>query len=233
MKPLIGITCHHDLDYQYYLNHTYVQSVTEAGGIPLLLATGIKNDVGTLVERLDGLLLSGGFDINPLFYGEEPHRELGEVSPGRDDNELELARAFLQADKPILGICRGHQVLNVAQGGTMYQDIHAQIDEVVLQHVQKARRDHLSHSVKLVEGSEIATIFGTSSILVNSFHHQAVKDVGDSLTVCGTSSDGVIEAIVSEKHKFVIGVQWHPENTACAGDVPSKKLFEAMVKACN
>ncbi|WP_025785940.1 gamma-glutamyl-gamma-aminobutyrate hydrolase family protein [Sporosarcina sp. D27] len=233
MNPLIGITCHHDLEYQYMLNHSYVQSITEAGGIPLLLATGMKNNVGKLVERLDGLLLSGGFDINPLFYGEEPIKDLGEISPGRDDNEMELVRAFLQADKPVLGICRGHQVLNVAQGGTLYQDIHAQIEGDVLQHVQKARREHLSHRVKLVDDTKLSNIFETSSILVNSFHHQAVKEVGDSFIVCGTSSDGVIEAIMSERHKFVIGVQWHPENTACAGDGPSKKLFEAFVKACN
>ncbi|MBD7909040.1 gamma-glutamyl-gamma-aminobutyrate hydrolase family protein [Sporosarcina gallistercoris] len=233
MKPLIGITCHHNFEYQYLLNHSYVQSVTEAGGIPLLLAMGLKNDVGSLVERLDGLLLSGGFDINPLFYDEEPIKELGEISPGRDDNEMELVRAFLQADKPVLGICRGHQVLNVAQGGTMYQDIHALMDGDILQHVQNARRDHLSHRVELVENSKISTIFGTTNILVNSFHHQAVKDVSDGFTVGGTASDGVIEAIESEKHKFVIGVQWHPENTACAGDVPSNRLFNAFVEACS
>ncbi len=232
MSPLIGITCHHGLEYQYILNHSYVQSVTEAGGVPLLLAMGIKSDVDMLVDRLDGLLLSGGFDINPLFYEEEPINELGEISSGRDANELELVRAFLQADKPVLGICRGHQVFNVAQGGTMYQDIYAQIEGNVLQHAQLARRDHLSHRVQLEEGSKLAAILGSSDILVNSFHHQAVKDAGDEIAVCGTSSDGVIEAIVSESHTFALGVQWHPENTACAGDPPSKNLFAAFVDAC-
>ncbi|MDW0110741.1 gamma-glutamyl-gamma-aminobutyrate hydrolase family protein [Sporosarcina aquimarina] len=232
MSPLIGITCHHDFDYQYMLNHSYVQSVTEAGGVPLLLALGFKNDVDVLVERLDGLLLSGGFDINPLFYGEEPINELGEIFPGRDVNELELVRAFLKADKPVFGICRGHQVLNVAQGGTMYQDIYAQFDRNVLQHAQVARRDHLSHRVQLGKGSKLAAILGSSDILVNSFHHQAVKAIGDHVAVCGTSSDGVIEAIMSEVHTFALGVQWHPEDTACAGDPPSKNLFAAFVDAC-
>ncbi|WP_432354473.1 gamma-glutamyl-gamma-aminobutyrate hydrolase family protein [Sporosarcina sp. A2] len=233
MNPLIGITCHHDFEYLYMLNSSYVQSITEAGGIPLLLAMGMKNDVSVLVDRLDGLVLSGGFDINPLFYGEEPIQELGEIYPGRDDNEMELVRAFLQADKPVLGICRGHQVLNVVQGGTMYQDIHTQIEGNVLQHIQRARRDHLSHRVQILDDSKLSKIYGTSSILVNSYHHQAVKEVGDSLKVCGTSSDGIVEAIVSEKHNFVVGVQWHPEDTACSGDAPSKKLFAAFVEACS
>ncbi len=232
MKPLIGITCHNDLEYEYMLNHSYVQAITDAGGVPLLLAMGLENEVELLADRLDGLLLSGGFDINPFSYGEEPHNKLGEISPGRDDNELKLVRAFLVADKPVLGICRGHQILNVAQGGSMYQDIYSQQEGEILQHIQNARRDHLSQRVKLSDDSKLAEILGSSSVLVNSFHHQAVKDVGASLVVCGVTSDHIIEAIESVTHKFVIGVQWHPEHTACSGDMPSKKIFNAFVKAC-
>lgn len=233
MKPLIGITCHNDLDYQYMLSHAYVQAVIEAGGIPLLLAMGVRNEVSLLTKKLDGLLLSGGYDINPLKYGEEPHKELGEVSPGRDDHEFELVQEFLRVDKPILGICRGHQVLNVIQGGTMYQDIHTEHDTAILQHIQRSRRDHTSHNVHLVKDSKLSKIMDSNSILVNSLHHQAVKEVGSSLIVTGTASDGIIEAIESEEHSFVIGVQWHPETTACAGDVYSKKIFEAFINASN
>lgn len=214
------------------LNHSYVHAVTEAGGIPLLLAIGVQEDVKQLTEQLDGLLLSGGFDIDPWKYKEEPHKELGEISPGRDTYELKLAEAFLQANKPVLGICRGHQVLNVVQGGTMYQDIHAQHDRPIQQHVQQSRRDHVSHTVHLTQGSRLAEIMGSPSIRVNSFHHQAVKELGDSLVVSGTANDGIIEAVESEKHPFVIGVQWHPENCVSTGDVYSRKLFKAFVHAC-
>ncbi|WP_338066439.1 gamma-glutamyl-gamma-aminobutyrate hydrolase family protein [Sporosarcina koreensis] len=232
VKPLIGITCHNDLEYRYMLNHAYVQSITEAGGVPVLLAMGMKTEPELLAERLDGLLLSGGFDVDPLCYGEEPHGMLGDISPGRDAQELELARKFLETDKPVLGICRGHQVLNVVQGGTLYQDIYSQRDRVPLQHAQKATREHLSHKVTVTPDSRLAQIFGAQTILVNSFHHQSVKEVGESLAVTGTASDGIIEAIESKIHAFAVGVQWHPENTACAGDIYSKRLFKAFVSAC-
>ncbi|GKV69334.1 gamma-glutamyl-gamma-aminobutyrate hydrolase [Sporosarcina sp. NCCP-2716] len=232
MKPFIGITCHNDLDYLHMLNNAYIQSILDAGGTPVLLPLGEETDTGSVADRLDGLLLSGGFDVDPHFYGEEPHKDLGEISPGRDTYELSLLQAFLQMDKPVLGICRGHQVLNVAQGGTLYQDIYDQIDGPVQQHAQRARREHLSHKVSVAEGSRLADIFGTDTIQVNSFHHQGVKSPGDSLEVTGTADDGVIEAIESKDHTFVIGVQWHPENTACAGDIHSKKLFSAFVGAC-
>ncbi len=214
------------------LNNAYVQSILDAGGTPVLLPLGEEADTGSLAEKLDGLLLSGGFDVDPHFYGEEPHQNLGEISPGRDPYELSLVRSFLQADKPVLGICRGHQVLNVAQGGTLYQDIYDQIDGTVLQHAQRARREHLSHKVSFTKGSMLADIFGSETIRVNSFHHQGVKAPGDTLEVTGTAEDGVIEAIESKEHMFVIGVQWHPENSACAGDDYSKKLFQAFVGAC-
>ena len=206
----------------------YVQAVIRAGGLPLIIPVGIEADVEQLVGMLDGLLLSGGNDINPMLFNEEPHADLGEVSPSRDSIELELARQMLKTDKPILGICRGLQVLNVAVGGTLYQDLHKQNEGPILQHLQKAPNTHPSHFVQLEKGSLLESIAGSERIQVNSFHHQSLKDVPAVFKVTGVASDGIIEAVESTDEHFVLGVQWHPELLSAQRGCGFLRIFEDL-----
>ncbi len=231
MKPVIGITSNID-STTHSIQNTYIQAVITGGGIPLVIPTGVENDAKQITKLLDGLLISGGGDMNPHLFNEEPLPQLGNVTPERDTAELELVRQMLSLDKPILGVCRGHQVLNVAFGGTLYQDIHSQSASALLQHDQKAKRDHQSHSVHLEKGTLLESIAASEKIMVNSFHHQALKDIPSPLIVSGKASDGIVEAIESPDHHFVIGVQWHPEALVENADQVSKRLFEAYMKAC-
>ncbi|MBO0603103.1 gamma-glutamyl-gamma-aminobutyrate hydrolase family protein [Sporosarcina sp. E16_3] len=232
MKPIIGITTDFEEDGRNILKNTYVQAVIRAGGLPMIIPVGLEEDVDQLVEMLDGLLLSGGNDINPMLFNEEPHAHLGEVSPSRDSSELELARQMLKTGKPILGICRGLQVLNVAVGGTLYQDLHKQNDGPILQHIQKAPNTHSSHYVQVEKGSLLESIAGSERIQVNSYHHQSLKDVPSFFKVTGVASDGIVEAIESTDEQFVFGVQWHPEALSEKGDAVSLRIFERFISAC-
>ncbi|MFC5601898.1 gamma-glutamyl-gamma-aminobutyrate hydrolase family protein [Sporosarcina koreensis] len=231
MKPVIGITSNLD-STAHMLQNTYIQAVISGGGIPFIVPTGVENDAQQIAALLDGLVISGGGDLNPILFNEEPLPQLGNVTPERDSAELELVRHMLAADKPILGICRGHQVLNVAFGGTLYQDIISQSASPLLQHDQKAKRDHPSHAVHVEKGTRLASIANSEKILVNSFHHQALKDIPAPLIVSGKASDGIVEAVESTDHHFVVGVQWHPEALMQNEDQVSMRLFEAYMKAC-
>lgn len=232
MKPIIGITTDFEEEGKNILKNTYVQAVIRAGGLPLIVPVGLEEDVDQLVEMLDGLLLSGGNDINPMLFNEEPHEHLGEVTPSRDSSELELARRMLKTGKPILGICRGLQVLNVAVGGTLYQDLHNQIEGPILQHVQKAPETHSSHYVQVEKGSLLESIAESERIQVNTNHHQSLKGVPPIFKVTGVASDGIIEAIESTDEQFVLGLQWHPEALAKAKDAVSLRIFERFIGAC-
>lgn len=231
MKPVIGITSNID-STTHSLQNTYIQAVIDGGGVPFIIPTGVENDVQQITTLLDGLLITGGGDINPLLFDEEPLPNLGNVTSERDSIEVELVKQMLVLDKPILGICRGHQVLNVAFGGTVYQDISSQIDDPLLQHDQNAKRDHPSHTVHIQNGTILSSIVALEKIVVNSFHHQALKDVPSPLIVSGKASDGIIEAIESTNHHFVVGVQWHPEALMKNADQVSMRLFKAYMKAC-
>ena len=230
MKPVIGITTDIENESKYVLNHNNVQAVLRAGGLPVILPIGIEQDVQQLSTMLDGLLLTGGGDIDPMLFGEEPHKHLGDVSPSRDSIEMALVQEMLKKNKPILGVCRGLQIINIALGGNMYQDIYSQRDVPLLQHTQKAHRFHQSHFVQVKKGSLLESITKSEQIKVNSYHHQAVKDVPLSLIISGVASDGIIEAIESTEHAFVLGVQWHPEALADNKETASLRLFEKFLK---
>ena len=181
---------------------------------------------------LDGILLTGGGDIDPTLFNEEPHAKLGEVTPARDSLEIELAKEMLQVNKPILGICRGLQILNVALGGADYSRYSFTKHKPILQHSQKAPRSHPSHFVQIEKDTILESITETPKIKVNSFHHQAVKDVPKPLIISGTASDGIIEAVESTAHHFVLGVQWHPEALAENGEAVSLRLFNKFIEKC-
>ena len=239
-RPVIGMsTGRMAVDYgpvpQYPLTYVpvdYVDAVLDAGGLPMPLAL---HDVGlyegAAVEQLahcDGLLLSGGVDINPATYGEQPHPELNATTPERDAHELALLAEAKRRGLPILAICRGIQLVNVAYGGTLYQDIPAQVPDSI-QHSQRSARHLPSHDVT-VSPSRLYELVG-ASIAVTSFHHQAVKDLGANLQVVATSTDGIVEAVEATDHPWLVAVQWHPEMSHAA-DEPSRRIFEAFVAQC-
>jgi len=200
-----------------YVNNDYVAAVERAGGIPLILPVVRGQDVAERqTECADALLISGGYDIDPLLYGEEPHRALEFVYRDTDIFQLRTIKTALAKGQPLLAICKGIQLLNVACGGTIYQDLD-EIPDSFVKHSQNRKRSCPSHTVVAEEGSVIAELLGTS-FPVNSYHHQAVKDVGRGLKVTSRAMDGVAESLEMEGESFVIGVQWHPEMMMSGGD---------------
>ncbi|MBC7083406.1 MAG: gamma-glutamyl-gamma-aminobutyrate hydrolase family protein [Firmicutes bacterium] len=216
MRPLVGVTCSSSSSNEaseskrYTLPHDYVYALTRAGGEAVILPAGDGESAIRLASALDGILLSGGADLDPRHFGEDPHPRLGHIDPERDEFELALVRAAIQAGTPILAICRGIQVLNVAMGGTLYQDIPSQVNGAI-KHRQDAPRYHASHKVVVERHSKLAGMVGAGDVLVNSFHHQAVREVAPGFFVSARSTDGVVEGIESAHDLFVVGVQWHPE----------------------
>jgi putative glutamine amidotransferase len=231
MRPGIGITLSPDAETagRFTLRQDYVRAVEQAGGLPLVFAPTRPEAAGELLDRVEGLLLSGGSDIDPALYGAPPHAKLGPLSRDRDEFEISLAREALRRDLPILAICRGQQVLNVATGGTLFQDIPSQV-EGAMDHDPKVERWEVSHDVRVLPGTRLREILGRETVQVNSFHHQAVKDLGDGLLCSARAADGVIEGVEAPAKRFVLGVQWHPE-AFWAQTETFAKLFQAFVRA--
>lgn len=226
--PVIGITGNYG-EKGCELAQGYYQSVFAGGASPVVIPPSEdESDIDTILEHVDGLVFSGGSDLNPLFTGEEPSVALHSICPQRDRKELLLLRMALDRQIPLLCICRGIQLLAIATGGSIYQDIYTCHSSKMahVKHSQELERSYPSHSVILKEGSLVRSIFGKEKIAVNSFHHQAVSSVGNAFTVCGQSVDGIIEAIESKDFKSVIGVQWHPECFILRGDKSMLPLFK-------
>ena len=227
-RPIIGITGNYDAGTCTLLEG-YYRSVLEAGGTPLIIPPFDDTDaMASLLDRVDALILSGGGDINPLYLGEEPLRELGGINPARDWHELMLVRLAANRQIPILGICRGLQVMTAALGGRLYQDIYKEAS-ATLKHSQDTRRHVATHTVHIASESLLHRIFGTEVLPVNSFHHQAVREAAQGFAVSARSADGLIEAVESTQHKSMIGVQWHPECMILGGDRSMLPLFEWLV----
>ena len=228
--PLIGITGNFgekgcELAEGYYL------SVVKAGGTPVAIPPhNDKEALVTLLETLDGILFSGGGDINPLLLGEEPLPQLHSVCPKRDEAELFLAREAFHRQIPMLGICRGIQVMAAALDGKVFQDIYVQGEGAKIKHSQDMPRHNVSHTVTIEEGSMLQSIFGNKQTLpVNSFHHQAVSNPGPHLKVSALSPDGIIEAVESSEHKALLGIQWHPECFILNHDESMMSVFRWLV----
>ncbi len=239
MKPLIGITVGR---YQnpatqqrnlLGLAEAYVQAVLNQGGIPVMVPLGIpETDLLALFERLDGLVLSGGGDIDPTVYGKTIGSKIMAMDRNRDMIEIKLMQLAAGEEKPVLAICRGMQVMNVAMGGTMIQDIDSELPEADKHSYFKGYpRDHIAHSVKVEEDSRLAKILGSPIVKTNSLHHQACDVIGETLEVTAVAPDGIIEGLELPDHPFAVGVQWHPE---CIQEQPEmRQLFTALVEACN
>jgi len=228
--PIIGLTGNFR-DGDCTLAEGYYQSILKAGGTPLIIPP--YDDTDALINTLDyvdGILLTGGADINPLFLGEEPVKELHGINPRRDRQELLLTQLAADRQIPILGICRGIQTMNAAFGGPLYQDIHSQMAGVRIKHDQDLDRSYASHTVSIEKNTLLQSIFKTDTIAVNSFHHQAVKEAAPGFRVCAYAPDGVIEAIESTEYKSMLGVQWHPECFILKGDECMMPLFQWLIQ---
>lgn len=230
MQPLIGISCSYEQkENRYLLAEAYVEAVLAAGGLPVILpGSGSIKKAAPYLRAVKGLVLAGGGDIDPAYFDEEPHPNLGEITPSRDRFEIMLVKSALWLNKPVLGICRGIQILNVACGGSVIQHIPAVVKKPI-KHSQAAPRDYATHRVFVDKSSRLAQILKSSVVRVNSFHHQAVGNPALGFNVSAVSNDGIIEAIEHPKYRFVLGVQWHPE-CMVVKDTASRLLFKAFVE---
>ncbi|WP_066066779.1 gamma-glutamyl-gamma-aminobutyrate hydrolase family protein [Neobacillus soli] len=233
-KPIIGITGayvkHNENMEGVYVHHDYHKSVAANGGIPIVLPfINAETSLETL-QLCDGIILSGGEDVDPKFYGEDPHQHLGSTMPERDLAEIAIVKYALENNIPLLAICKGIQLLNVALGGTLIQDIPSQVKESI-QHSQKIDRSRDSHWVTVSKDSKLFQIIGSDRVRVNSLHHQAIDKLASDLRIAAQSSDGIIEAVeYAHPTKFTIGVQWHPESMAST-DKKMNNLFAEFIKS--
>lgn len=235
-KPIVGISASIITDsggifpgyHRCYVNEDYVTSIVKAGGSALILPMVLDETViETYVNSIDALILTGGHDVTPLNYGEEPLAKLGEVLPRRDRFDLMLLEKAKKRRIPILGICRGHQLLNVYHGGSLWQDL-SYVDNVIIKHSQMQSPELTTHSVILKKDSKLYQIFNKREILVNSFHHQVIKNLAPEFKVVAAAKDGAIEGIEHQTYPFMVGVQWHPEMLH-QSDKDMNKLFEAFI----
>lgn len=235
--PLIGVTTSISVGKdpeRASVNSAYLAAVQAAGGVPVLLPPQLDPRAEEeLLSRCDGFLLPGGGDLDPATFNEPPHPTLYEVAPARDRLELTLVGAALEARKPILAVCRGIQVLNVALGGTLFQDVGTDPGTEIQHQQDKAGkpRNEPTHAVKIVAGSRLAQVLGTTDLSVNSMHHQAVKTLGRGLVPVAFAPDTIIEGVeLEDAERFVLGVQWHPEELTDR-DPAARRLFAALVAA--
>jgi putative glutamine amidotransferase len=232
-KPLIGVIPLYDEERtSYWMLPGYMKGIEEAGGIPVMLPLTTDSEViSKLAETFDGFLFTGGQDVDPALYGEEKKALCGAACAERDKLETELFRQVVELDKPAFGICRGIQMMNVALGGTLYQDIPSEMT-TELQHSQKPPYDVPVHSVIIEPGTLLHHIVQADTLRVNSYHHQGIKRLSDQLIPVAQAEDGLIEGVVLPGRRFILGVQWHPEYMY-ESDTYSLRLFQAFVQACS
>ena len=229
MKTKIGIIICGLENKRQFVTDAYIQAIKSAGGLPIILPmVKSKAAIREYVELCDGFLFCGGGDITPLLFGQEPMSGIGKTDITLDLFQIRLMKQVLETEKPMLAICRGMQVLNVACGGTIYQDLN-EVDFETINHMQTSlSRKDISHKVTFTPKSHIQRMLGPFAY-TNSFHHQAIERVGKDLIVTGTTGDDIVEAIEMPSHSFVLGVQWHPESMI--DSAPNmKQLFFALVR---
>lgn len=228
--PLIGITTYgRGEENRFYLPAQYVDAVRRAGGVPLLLPPG-EPHAESLLAQLEGLILTGGGDLDPALYGGAPHPTIYRVDPERDKSEIALVKYSVQSALPTLGICRGNQVINVALGGTLIENLPDVVGETTLHRLLP--REPTEHPIKLTPGCHLAELLFQEEFLAPSWHHQAIRQPAPGLKVVGQAPDGTPEAVELSDHPWLIGVQWHPE-LAAADEPLHQKLFNALVSAAS
>jgi putative glutamine amidotransferase len=242
-RPTIGVTTQTlqaidgipaGLPMSVVMNQRYYEAVASAGGAPVLIP--LLEDIDALRATYDacaGILIPGGVDMDPATYGEPPHEKLGRIDPDRDRVELQLTRWCIEDRKPLLGLCRGLQVINVATGGTLFQDIEAQLAGAIRHDYFPTfgfERAHLSHDVAVLPSSRLRSLVDLDQLPVNSMHHQGVKRLGAGLVACAHAADGLVEGVESANGHWMVGVQWHPEVFE-ANDPHTRDLFRGFVDA--
>jgi putative glutamine amidotransferase len=235
-KPtiLIPTALQTDATNHYNMGRNYIRSIVDTGGVPVMVPVALaERDLRQMYDMADGVLLAGGPDVAPSAFGEEPHEKTAGVEIERDVAEYLLARWAVADDKPLFGICRGIQSLNVALGGSLVQDIPTQWQSDLTHngHYEKAARDQVLHIVDIDAGSRVEAILAGTCVGVNSFHHQAVKRVADGFMVTSRAPDGIIESIEMPDLRFMVGVQWHPEEMSQSRP-DMLNLFVSFVSAC-
>jgi putative glutamine amidotransferase len=243
--PLIGVTTQtlqaidgipEGLPTSVVMNQRYYHAVASAGGAPVLVP--LLDDLETLraiYERTDGILIPGGVDVDPAAFGDSPHERLGRTDPARDRVEIQLVKWAVDDDKPLLGLCRGLQVINVALGGTLYQDLETEYPNAIKHDYFPTygySRDHLAHDVAVEAGSRMRHALNKSAVPVNSMHHQGIKALASSLAASAVAPDGLIEAAESTTDSYIVGVQWHPEVFELS-EPSSGVLFTDFVQAAS
>ena len=245
MKSIIGITANFSyndeigiqanlggrLQQWQLIADDYIKSIEQAGGIPIIIPLYEDTDnIKEIINIIDGIVFTGGNDIDPQYYGEDFQDVIGEIVPERDKQEIELAKDIIFNKKmPVLGICRGNQIINVACGGTLYQDMKK--NGITNHFFLSSPKYHGVHDVKIKKDSRLNRSLGKELLDVNSYHHQVVKDVADNLEAVAVTKDGIIEAIEIKDDRFVLGLQWHPEMMATHHE-DQRKIFKAFVGAC-
>lgn len=244
-QPIIAISPQYDIERnRIWIGPNYLNSIKQAGGIPILLPLELDYEhIKILSKTVDGFLFPGGPDIAPHYFNEEPIENYGIIVPKRDTLEEYLFQVALDSNKPMLGICRGMQIFNVFLGGSLYQDIHQQYEPIYnlsdsglgknyrIEHYQKSDNPVQTHSIHIIKNTLLHAICNVSNIRVNSFHHQSIKNIADSLIPSAFSLDDVVESIEISIHPYFLGVQWHPEHLSI--DCPySKQIFASFIDAC-
>ena len=243
-RPVIGITTQtlHSIDgipeglpHSVVMNQRYYVAATAAGAVPWLIPL-LDDDLETLraiYERLDGILIPGGVDMDPTTFGEAPHPRLGRIDPARDRVEMQLVRWAVEDGKPVLGLCRGLQVINVTLGGTLWQDLEAQVPGTIKHDYFPTygfERDHLAHEVRVESGTRLRKLLELDRIPVNSMHHQGIRTLAPELVASAVAPDGLIEAVESPSSPFLVGVQWHPEVFELT-DPHTRHVFRGFIDA--
>jgi putative glutamine amidotransferase len=231
LQSLGGVSA--EIPPSWVMSQRYVVTLTDAGAIPWLVPLIDDETLRGVYDSLDGVFLPGGADIDPVSYGTAPHPLCDKTDRERDRVELALARWAIADGKPVLGVCRGMQLINLAAGGTLYQDIAAQLPGSIKHDYfpfggSNLRRDFLAHDVEVAADSQLAGVFGSGALKVNSMHHQGVRDVGTGLAVSAVAPDGLVEGLESVNEHYVMGVQWHPEALTDTQSA-ARKLFEEFV----
>jgi putative glutamine amidotransferase len=239
--PIIGVPCRPDVSGLYpsrpinAQNQTYINAIIQAGGIPILIPVEITGKLlETVLHQVNGLVFSGGGDIDPIYYNESPMTDnLSDIQKDRDELEFQLIRLAIESHKPFFAICRGIQVMNVAIGGNLWQDLASQCPQAMRHDYyyqdEQLPRNYIAHEVKLEKSSLLSKILETDRLSVNSLHHQAAKEIAPSLRAAGYADDGIVEVLEAPNHPFGLGVQWHPEELVAEQET-ARKIFAAFIE---
>ncbi len=231
MRPIIGVFAEIDDEFNTRVQNPYIHAMEKTGGIPILFPyVGEDETIEHLVDICDGFFFTGGMDIDPKYYGEEAKEYLGNMQKHRDEFEFNVFQKAIKTQKPILAICRGAQLVNAALGGTLYQDIPSEV-QTKISHRQSEPKFSHSHDVKIISNTPLYELLGMERIKANSFHHQAIKTLGEGLAIMAIAEDGIIEAVYSSGKQYIRAYQWHPERLVEA-DAQNRMILEDFIHAC-